>query len=218
MVDLGAVHSMLIEMHGGMLTLAAVCIVAMVIARFHRRMRRTSKWYGIFWPLDSLLEKLAKYTEPTAYLAGIGGVVGLVVSSIVGYYVWPVEALTNSSLGLTKVMFSIFATELWILFVAIRSKHGEDLWKNRGLATVYVCAGFSGFFFMVLTGSFGGHMAGKGSVLDPAYELLGVNPDAYWIIRFDMIPLLIAVTFIEIVAVFTVFLRRRWRAKTKRSA
>lgn len=214
MVDLGALHSMLIEMHGGMLTLAATCILAMVIVKFHRRMRRTSKKYGVFWPLDSFIEKLARYTEPTAYLAGIGGVLGLVVSAVVGYYVWPAEVLMGSALGLTKIMFSIFATELWILFVFIRSRYGEGLWNNGGLATVYVCTGFAGFLFMVLTGSFGGHMTKGVSVLDPIYELLGVNPDAFWIIRFDMVPILIAVAFIEIVAVFTVFLRLRWQTRT----
>lgn len=200
-------------MHGGMLTLAAVSTLAMVVARLHRRLRRTSKWYGVFWPLDSLIEKLARYTEPTAYVAAIGGVVGLVVSAIVGFYVWPTETLMNSSLGLTKVMFSIFATELWILFVVIRSKYSEDLWKNGALATVYVFAGFAGFFFTVLTGSFGGHMAGKGSVLDPVYELLNVDPEAFWVIGFDMVPVLIAVAFIEIVIFFALFLRFRSRAR-----
>lgn len=207
MVDLGAVHSMLIEMHGGMLTLAAACILAMIIAKVQQRIRIPVR------ALDSFLDKLARYAEPTAYLAGIGGVAGLVGSAIVGYYVWPAETLMNSALGLTKVMFSIFATELWILFIVIRSKYGENLWKNGGLATVYVCTGLAGFFFMVLTGSFGGHMAGKGSVLDPVYELLGVNPDAFWVIGSDMVPVLIAVAFIEIVAVFAVFLRIRRKAR-----
>lgn len=56
-------------------------------------------------------------------------------------------------------------------------------------------------------------MAGKGSVLDPVYELLGVNPDAFWVIGSNMVPVLIAVTFIEIVAVFAVFLRMRLKAR-----
>ena len=55
MVDLAAVHSMLIEMHGGMLTLAVVCILATVVARTHLRMRRTSERYGILWPIDSFM-------------------------------------------------------------------------------------------------------------------------------------------------------------------
>ena len=182
MVDLVAVHSMLIEMHGGMLTLAAVCILATVVARIHLRMRRTSEKYGIFWPIDSFMGKLARYTEPTAYLAGIGGVIGLIASAIVGFYVWPIELITTSALGLSKVMFSVFAIELWIVFVFIRSKYGENLWKNGGTAAVYACLGIFGFLFVVIAGSFGAHMAGKGSVLDPVYALLGINPVSFGVI------------------------------------
>ncbi len=211
MVDLGALHSMLIEMHGGMLTLAAVCIVAMIVASVHRRLRRTSKWYSVFRGLDSSIEKLARYVEPTAYVAAIGGVVGLVASSVVGFYVWPAESLINSPLGLSKVMFSIFATELWISLVIMRSKYGGNLWQNRGLATLYVCTGLAGFFFMVLTGSLGGHMALGVSVLDPVYELLAVNPEAFWIIRLEMVPVLMGVAFFETVALFAAFMRFRVR-------
>ena len=209
MVTLSALHSMLIEMHGGMLTLATVCIIAVIIAKSHQRLRRTSGWYNSFSRFDSLFDKLAQYTDPAAYLAGIGGVVGLIAASIVGFYVWPAEALVNSSLGLTKVMFTIFATELWIMFVAIRTRYKHGVWESRGLSAVYPLVGLSGFFFMVLTGSFGGHMAGKGSVLDPAYQLLKLNPDALWLVGFDMIPVLIGVAFVEIVVVFAVFLRFR---------
>lgn len=215
MVDLAAVHSMLIEMHGGMLTLAAVCILATVVARIHQRMRRTSERYGVLWPLDSLMGTLARYTEPTAYLAGIGGVIGLIASAIVGFYVWPIEAITTSAVGLSKVMFSVFATELWIVFVFIRSKYGENLWKNRGMAAVYASSGIFGFLFMVLTGSFGGHMAGKGSVLDPVYALLGVNPEAFWIVGFDLVPVLVGVAFVEITFVIAIFLHLQRRTRLK---
>ncbi len=209
MVDLHSFHAVLIEMHGGMLTLATLCIVGILIARFHRRMRRTAKWYGVFWPLDTILDKLERYAEPTAYLAGIGGAVGLVASAIVGYYVWPAETLMNSSLGLNKIFVSIFATELWILFIVVRSKYGEDLWKNGGLAATYVCIGFAGFLFMITTGSFGGHMTFGESILDPVWQFLGVNVEAFWIIRLDWLPILISIAFIEIVTLFVAFLRSR---------
>lgn len=214
MVDLSALHSLTIEMHGGMLTLAAVCILATVLAKVHQRLRTNSEWYAAFKVFDPLAEKLVRYAEPTAYLAGIGGVVGLVASAIIGFYAWPYEALMNSPLGLTKVMFSIFATELWLLFVVVRAEHGEALWKNRGLSLGYVFIGLAGFFFMVLTGSFGGHMAGKGSVLDPVYELLRVNPETFWIIGVDTLPILIAVAFVEIVVFFSLFLHFRWQTKS----
>lgn len=209
MVDFGALHAMLIEMHGGMLTLATACIAAMIVAKIHQRLRRTSKKYGIFWPLDSFLGKLARYAEPTAYLAGIGGVAGLVASAVVGFYAWPAEVLMNSPLGLNKIMLSIFATELWILLVIIRSVHGEDLWKNNVLATIYVCVGLAGFLFMVTTGSFGGHMTLGVSVLDPVWELLGINVDTFWIIGIGMVPLLVGGAFVVIVAAFATFLHFR---------
>ncbi len=213
MVDLSALHSLTIEMHGGMLTLAAVSILATVLAKVHQRLRITSEWYSAFKVFDSLAEKLVRYAEPTAYLAGIGGVIGLIVSAIIGFYAWPYDALMNSPAGLTKVMFSIFATELWAVFVFVRSRYGEALWKNRGLSGVYACIGLAGFFFMVLTGSFGGHMAGKGSVLDPVYELLRVNPEVFWIIGLDTVPVLIAAAFIDAVVFFSLFLHFRWQSR-----
>ncbi len=177
MVDLSAVHSMLIEMHGGMLTLAAASIIGVIAARVHRRLRKTTKWYGTFWPLDTFFDRVFRYAEPTAFLAAIGGIVGMILSSIIGYYVWPAEEVLGTGLGLNKITFSIFATELWIVFVVVRARFGERLWNSRGLAGTCAFAGLGGFFFTVLTGSLGGHMAGKGSVLDPIYELLKVNPE-----------------------------------------
>ncbi len=215
MVDLGAVHSMLIEMHGGMLTLAAVCILATVVARIHLRMRRTSERYGVFWPIDSFMGKLARYTEPTAYLAGIGGVIGLIASAIVGFYVWPIEFITTSALALSKVMFSVFATELWIVFVFIRSKYGENLWKNGGTAAVYAFVGIFGFLFVVIAGSFGGHMAGKGSVLDPVYALLGVNPVSFGVMGLNYVIVMVSVSLVVIVVPLAAFLYLQRRAKPK---
>jgi hypothetical protein len=221
MVGLEAVHSMLIEMHGGMLTLAAVCILATVVARIHLRMRRTSEKYGVFWPIDSFMGKLARYTEPTAYLAGIGGVIGLIASAIVGFSIWPMEFLTASPLGMSKVMFSIFALELWIVFVLLRSKYGENLWKNGGTAAVYACVGFLGFLFVVIAGSLGGHMAlnslgqPKGSILDPLYAALGVNPLTFGVTGFDFAIVLAIGTFVLLFVPVAVFLYLLRRAKSK---
>lgn len=199
MVDLAGLHSLSVEMHGGMLTLATICILATVIAKIHFRKRRTSDKYGNLWPLDSLMGKISRYTEPTAYLAGIGGAIGLVASAIIGIYVWPLELITASTLGLNKVMFSIFATELWIIFAALRSKYGEGLWKNNAMATVYSCVAVIGFLFMVLAGSFGAHMALKGSILDPIYDLFGINPLTFGVTGLNYTIILITVFLVLII-------------------
>jgi hypothetical protein len=209
MIDFKILHSVLIEMHGGMLTLATVCLLATIISKFHLHMRRTSKKYGFLWPLDSILKKLAEYGEPTAYIAGIGGVIGLIAAAIVGSGAWPAEALMTSSLGLNKIMLTIFATDLWIMFVLIRSKYGRKLWDKRGLALVYSCTGLAGFLFMVTTGCFGGHMTYGVSLLDPVWDLLQVNVNSYWIAGFNQMPILVSAAIIEILAVFAIFLYSR---------
>jgi hypothetical protein len=206
---------MLIEMHGGMLTLATFCILAIVIARIHLKMRRTNEAYGSSWPMDTFMGKLSRYAEPTAYLAGIGGVIGLITSAIVGIYVWPIELITTSTLGLNKIMFSIFATELWIIFVILRSKYGENLWKNSAIATVYACLGVLGFLFIVLAGSMGAHMTGKLSVIDPIFTLFGINPLTFGVLGNDFVIVIISFSLVLVVAPLTVvfYLQRRSRVK-----
>lgn len=221
MIDpgLAAWHSVLIEMHGGMLTLATICILANVIDRIHLRMRRTNDRHGSFWSTDSVMGKLSRYTEPTAYVAGIGGVIGLITSAIVGSCVWPTELITTSPLGLNKVMFFIFATELWIIFVGLRSKYGENLWKNSAMATVYTCLGLLGFLFTVIAGSLGSHMSditqlsGKGSVIDPIFALFGIDPVTFGVTGFDFVIILIGVSLVLVVVPITVvlYLQRRKR-------
>ena len=216
MVDLGlaALHSMLIEMHGGMLTLATICILAIVIDRIYLRSRRTNDGHGSL-SIDSVMGKLSRYAEPTAYVAGIGGVIGLITSAIVGIYVWPIELITTSALGLNKVMFSIFATELWIIFVCLRSKYGENLWKNSAMATLYAGLGVLGFLFMVLAGSLGAHMTGKVSIIDPIFALFGIDPLTFGVTGFDFVIILIGVSLVLVVVplIVVVYLQRRKRLK-----
>ena len=221
MVDLAAWHSVLIEMHNGMLTLATICILAIIIDRIHLRISGTNDGEGGFWSTDSSMGKLSRYTEPTAFVAGIGGIIGLVTSAIVGIYVWPIELITSSALGLNKVLFSILATELWVIFVFLRSKYGENLWKSGGLATVYSFLGLLGFLFIVIAGSLGSHMtvlgsqlaeyAKKGSIIDPIYAFLGIDPLTYGVTGSDFMVILLVVSIVLVVTplVVVMYLQRR---------
>jgi len=213
---------MLIEMHGGMLTLATICILAIVIDRIHLRMSGNNGRSGGFWSNDSVMGTLSRYAEPTAFVSGIGGVIGLIISAIVGYYVWPIELLTSSALGTlgwTKVMFSIFATELWIIFVFLRTKYGENLWKNSATAIVNSCVGIIGFLLMVIAGSLGAHMTDisnmtdKGSVIDPIFELFGIDPLTFGVTGSNfMIAVIIgSIVFVVVPITVVLYLQRRKR-------
>ena len=208
MVDLAALHSMLIELHSGTLTLATICIIANISDRIHLRMSGNSDKPGGFWSTDSSMGKLSRYTDPTAFISGILGIIGLIISAIVGAYVWPIELLTSEALGTlgwTKVIFSIFATELWILFFILRLKYGEKLWKKSALATVYSCVGLLGFLFIVIAGSLGAHMTdianmtSKGSVIDPIYALFGIDPLSFGVTGSDFMIVLIGVSLVLVV-------------------
>jgi hypothetical protein len=217
MVAIATVHSMVVELHSGMLTLAFVCIIATVIARTHLRMRRTSESFGVFWPVDSLMGKIATYAEPTAYVAAIGGVVGLIASAIIGFYSWPLELITATPLGLNKVLFSVLTTELFIIFVFLRSKYGMPLWKNGGTSTVYSSLAVLGFLFMVIAGSYGGHMMAKGSVLDPIYSLLGITPETFGVTGLNFMILTVSISIVAIIVPTALFLLLQRRAKHKLS-
>jgi len=205
MANLIPVHSMLVELHSGMLVLAVICIFATIAARSHGRMRRTSESYGVFWPADSFMGKIGRYAESTAYVAGIVGVIGIIFSAIVGFYVWPIDLVTSSNLGLNKIMFSVFALELWAVFVFLRSKYGENLWRNVGTATVYSLTGIFGFVFIVLTGSLGGHMAGIGSILDPVYTSVGVDPVKFGFTGYSYVVVLVSVSIVAIAVPIAAF-------------
>jgi hypothetical protein len=215
MVGIIAVHSMLVELHGGMLTLAAVCILATLVARVHTGMRKTSDSYGVLWPADNFVGKMASYAEPTAYLAAIGALVGLVASAVVGFYIYPLDIVTSSSLGVGKIAVSIFATVLVAVFVVFRSKYGSNLWSNKGTATVYVLVGLIAFLFMIIAGSLGGHMAGKGSVLDPIYSLFGLNPENFGISLSNFPMVTAGVSLLELVVPSIVFMYFQRRSKLR---
>jgi hypothetical protein len=217
MVAIETIHSMLVELHGGMLTLAFICILATVIARTHLKMRKTSESYGVFWPVDSFMGKIAVYAEPTAYVAGMGGVIGLIASAIVGFYSWPLDLITATPLGLNKVLFSVLTTELFIIFVFLRSKYGVNMWKSGGTAAVYSSLAVFGFLFMVIAGSYGGHMMLKGSVLDPVYAILGISPETFGITGFNFVILIVSVSIVAIIVPLAIYFYLQRRAKLKES-
>lgn len=188
MVDMSAVHSVTIELHGGALTLAAVCIAIKVV--------------DILWDrflgekggrLRQGLKKASEYSTPTILLASIFGVVGLILSGITGSYLLPVDTAMKSPISLNKIMVAIFATEFWGVLIATNVMFWEGAWKTRGTTLIMVASGGLGYAFSVIGGSLGGTMAGKVSILEPLWELLGVDLHSSWVLPLDVLYALVAV-------------------------
>lgn len=166
-------HTMTIGLHEGMLTLAGFCIILIIVAKLYQR------FFGKILYID--VERIINFIEPGSVLGALGGSIFLVVSAYVGFLVTEgVGALVDSPLLMNKVMMSIFALEFWVIFLIIRAKFGREVWNKGALSAVYAVIGLAGWLLMVETGSLGGHLAGKGSVLDPLYDLVGVNPEQFF--------------------------------------
>jgi len=206
MVSLSVFHAITVELHSGMLALTAFCITIIIINSIYKRtLGKRTKRFGKF------LQKAAVYAEPTAYLAAIGGVIGLILSSISGYFITSgmytsaSEALVNSPITMNKIMFSMIALELWIIFVVVRSWYGPKLWKIKPLASMYIGMGLIAFTFTAIAGSMGGHITGKGSILDPLLESFGITYSSPWVMDMSTVFLLL-IAINTIVVAFSVYM------------
>jgi len=168
---------MLVGLHEGMLTLAGLSILIIVGAKLYRRL------FGRILYIDT--DKIINYVEPAALLGAVGGVAFLIASIYVAItspapFLEGGEALVNRPLLMNKVMMSAFALETWIIFIIVRAVHGRKIWKQGAPSAVLVAIGIAGFLFTMETGSLGGHLAGKGSVLDPLYEMFNIDPEKFF--------------------------------------
>jgi len=183
-----ALHSVTIELHGGMLTLAFVCILIKILDILWGRF--LGERGGI---VRRALMKASEYSTPTILLAAIGGVIGLLLSGYTGSQLAPSDSLTTSPITLNKVMVTVVAVELWSVMILFNLLHREKAWETRGNALFMVLSGGIGYAFSITGGSIGGTMAGKVSIMEPIWEFLGVDLHASWILGYDSLLILVLV-------------------------
>lgn len=70
-------------------------------------------------------------------------------------------------------MFTVFSLTFWTLFLYIRFKFKSDLWKNTSLSQIYFLTGIGGILTLIYTGTMGGKLTGKESILDAIVGLFG---------------------------------------------
>jgi hypothetical protein len=170
MVTMAALHALTAELHGGMLTLAFFAIATVALAQITVRLK------------NHMPKRLVKaaiqvrgYTEATGYVATIGGLIGLLLSSYTGMYAWPQDALINDPVVQNKILLTAFSTALWIGVAIIRTRFGRGLWTCPAMATLYTALAIAAFGVVGLTGSLGAHLTKGGSLLDPFWDFLHID-------------------------------------------
>jgi hypothetical protein len=186
-----AVHSVTIELHGGMLTLAFICIAIKVIDMLWARFLGEKGGF-----LRRVLIKASEYSSPTILMAAIGGVIGLLLSAYTGASLVPEGTLQTSPITLNKVMVTVAATQLWMLLIVFNLAYGDESWDTRNRSLLIIFTGGLGYLFSITGGSIGGTMAGKVSIMEPLWEFLGVDLHASWIFSPEILYIIVAVVSI----------------------
>jgi len=179
MVDWSGVHSITVSMHEGMLLLAFIAVIVRFLVNI------VPKLPVIGWVFsDEFLQKTARISETVAFIAGLGGTIGILASAATGTIMSSTEGNLLSNIILNKVMLSIFAFVFWTDFLVIRLKFGDEkIWNNRILQFFYPLIALIGFTLVTVSGSIGGTLAGKESVVDFAFDYFGIHKNAPWILQ-----------------------------------
>jgi len=100
------------------------------------------------------------------------GLLSGVVAYLVGFLVWPWEAISSTPLGRNHMLVATWTLAYWALLLATRWIQGEAVWEG---VTRWVMAGLAilGSILLGITGTLGGHLVGIYTEVSEALRFLG---------------------------------------------
>ena len=100
------------------------------------------------------------------------GLLSGVVAFVVGFLVWPWEAISSTPLGRNHMLLATWTLAYWALVLATRWIQGEAVWEG---ATRWVMAGLAilGSGLLGITGTLGGHLVGIYTEVSEALRFFG---------------------------------------------
>lgn len=100
------------------------------------------------------------------------GAAGGVLAFIVGFMVWPFEAVSSSPLARNHMLLASWTLAYWIMVLIIRWHGGERVWQGVW-RWIMVGLAMLGIGFQTLTGAVGGHLAGNPSAVSAIMSATG---------------------------------------------
>ena len=100
------------------------------------------------------------------------GLLSGVVAYVIGFLVWPWEAISSSPLGRNHMLLATWTLAYWALLLVTRWIQGEAVWEGM---TRWVMAGLAilGSILLGITGTLGGHLVGIYTEVSEALRFLG---------------------------------------------
>jgi hypothetical protein len=121
-------------------------------------------------------KRWAAGADQVAYVAAAVGLLLAVLTGLTGAFAtWPMEAIRGTVLARNKIGVTATLLTAWGMFVLLRRQAGPALWEHgvlRGWSAFLVLLGFGA---TILAGSMGGSASLKGTLVEPALQVLGVN-------------------------------------------
>lgn len=95
-----------------------------------------------------------------------------VLAYIVGFFVWPLDAISATPLGRNHVLAGSWALAYWTLLWITRVRLGEAVWEGNN-RWIMLGLGALGGILLTVTGALGGHLLGAPSAVSKLFGLLG---------------------------------------------
>jgi hypothetical protein len=199
MVGMEALHSLTAELHGGFLTLAAVCIILTALAQIVMRFQKSMPKF-----LVKAATRSRGYLDATGYVSTIAGVLALLLSAYTGSGAWPLDALLDNAVVRNKIMLTVFATTIWAGVAWIRWRFGRSLWTCPAMAGFYTLLAIVAMGVTATAGSLGAHLTKGESFLDFLWNSIGINVLQDLLLSVDLAMIVAIISIIAIIAVLVV--------------
>lgn len=100
------------------------------------------------------------------------GVLSSLVAFVIGFRVWPYEALSSSPLGRNHMLSAAWTLAYWTLLLVVRWRGGEAVWEGFS-RWVMVGLALLGSLLLTITGTLGGHLTGTPTAASQALRAMG---------------------------------------------
>jgi len=165
-------HSVAVEMHQGMFSLAAFMVFGRLVGSLYLWFVTSDTGKFPQW-----IKRAIAITDPAVLVASLGGLIFLGISVLTGFVMedWPVDQLLDNTLVQNKMILTAIIAPAWGAFVAMRLLHGPKLWEDRFATAVATGLVGVGWFGAALIGCISGILTEGRSIFDPIWEALGVD-------------------------------------------